>query len=160
MAISSVKATDELNNTSTDTISLMVDKEWSPPKIDWTSQDYLNAIDYNRIINNISHLNAMAARLFNNISILEMGDEKNYKSYIYAREVNNIEDSLETLNSETYSFDFGEKQTYRANGNTPDYNEINRIESTSLKLYDTMTAHKEALPRLTFTLGGQKGLKV
>ena len=155
-----VVATDEVGNVSTESRTLTVDQEWLPPKTDWTTSDYLNAIDYNRIINNLTHLNAMAMRLFNNVSSINMGDEKDYTSLIYAREMNTIEDALEQINADTYKFDIGEKQTYKANGNTPLNTEFNRIESSSLKLFDTMTSHKEALPRLAFRLGGQKGIRV
>lgn len=155
-----VQATDEAGNTSSQSTELIVDKEWLPPKTDWTAQDYFNAIDYNRLINNISHLNAMASRLFNGITLINMGEEKDYTSPIYASWINAIENALDTINTETYSFDFGESTEYKANGSTPLWSEFNRLESSMLKLYDTMKAHKEALPRLAFTLGGQKGLRV
>lgn len=133
---------------------------WIEPKTDWVSSDYFNSEDYNRIIGNITHLKALADKLFYSLTDLSMGEEKTYLSLIYAREMNNIESSLETLNLETYNFDIGETTEYRANGSTPLYLEFNRIESAILLLYNTMISHKEALPRLTFTLGRQKGLKV
>lgn len=133
---------------------------WIEPKTDWVASDYFNIDDYNRIIGNITHLKALAGDLFLKLTELPMGEEKTYLSLIYAREMNNIENSLEVLNLETYGFDIGEKTEYRANGSTPLYSEFNRIESAILLLYNTMASHKEALPRLAFTLGGQKGLKV
>lgn len=136
---------------------------WSKPKTDWKPTDYVvtsteNA--YNRIIGNISFLKALADEPFANLTEVDMGEEKTYLSMIYAREMNDIENALETLNLETYGFDIGEKQTFRANGSTPLWSEFNRIESAILLLYNTMMAHKEALPRLSFTLGSQKGIKV
>ena len=136
---------------------------WSKPKTDWKPTDYVvtsteNA--YNRIIGNISFLKALADELFANLTEVDMGEEKTYLSMIYAREMNDIENALETLNLKTYGFDIGEKQTFRANGSTPLWSEFNRIESAILLLYNTMMAHKEALPRLSFTLGSQKGIKV
>lgn len=133
---------------------------WIEPKTDWVASDYFNVDDYNRIIGNITHLKALAGDLFLKLTELPMGEEKTYLSLIYAREMNNIENSLEVLNLETYGFDIGATTEYRANGSTPLYTEFNRIESAILLLYKTMTSHKEALPRLAFTLGGQKGLKV
>lgn len=133
---------------------------WIEPKTDWVSSDYFNIEDYNRIIGNITHLKALADNLFHKLTDLSMGEKKTYLSLIYAREMNNIETSLETLNLETYGFDIGEITEYKANGSTPLYSEFNRIESAILLLYNTMISHKEALPRLAFTLGGQKGLKV
>lgn len=156
----SVTATDENGNTRTVTEELNVDYEWLPPKTDWEATDYFNYVDYNRIINNIRYLRNLANKLFLNMSKTSLGDEKTYLSLIYAREMNNIENTLETLNLETYGFDIGKTTEYKANGSTPLYSEFNRIESAILLLYNTMVAHKNALPRLAFTLGGQKGLKV
>lgn len=133
--------------------------EWIEPKTDWVENDYFNASDYNRIIGNIAYLKACLDGLFLNLTNVSLGEEKTYLSLIYAREMNGIEQSLEKLNSETYRFDIGETQTYRANKPTPLWSEFNRIESAMLLLYNTMVTHKEALPRLAFKLGSQKGIR-
>lgn len=133
--------------------------EWIEPKTDWTSEDYFNAEDYNRIIGNITYLKAYLDDLFSNLTNVSLGEEKTYLSLIYAREMNDIEQTLEKLNSETYRFGIGETQTYKANKPTPLWSEFNRVESAMLLLYKTMVAHKGALPRLAFRLGGQKGIK-
>lgn len=156
----SVTAIDENGNVKTVTEELNVGYEWLPPKTDWVATDYFNYVDYNRIINNIRYLRNLANKLFLGISRADLGEEKTYLSMFYAREMNNIESSLEILNLETYDFDIGEKTEYRENGSTPLYSEFNRIESAILLIYNTMTSHKEALPRLAFNLGGQKGIKV
>lgn len=133
---------------------------WMEPKTDWVSTDYFNAEDYNRIIGNISYLKTLADELFVHVTDVSLGEEKTHLSMIYAREMNVIETSLETLNLETYSFDVGETKEYKANSSTPLWSEYNRIESAILLLYNTMTAHKAALTKLDFRLGNQKGLKV
>lgn len=93
-------------------------------------------------------------------NMVSLGYDKSYVSMIYSREINNIEQGLEAINQNTYGFDIGEKQTFQANKSTPLWSEFNRIESACLLLYNTMTAHKNALPRLSFTLGSQKGMRV
>lgn len=133
---------------------------WMEPKTDWVSTDYFNAEDYNRIIGNISYLKTLADELFLRVTDVSLGEEKTYLSMIYAREMNGIETSIETLNLETYSFDVGEKKTYRANGSTPLWSEYNRIEGAILLLHNTLVAHKAALKKLEFRLGDQKGIKV
>ena len=133
---------------------------WIEPKTDWISTDYFNIEDYNRIIGNISYLKALAEALFKSFDTLSMGEEKTYVSMLYAREMNAIESNLEIINANTYSFNIGETQTFQANKSTPLWSEFNRIESACLLLYNTMIAHKNALPRLAFTLGGQKGIMV
>ena len=134
--------------------------DWIEPKTDWTSNDYVNTVDYNRIIGNIAYLKAYLDGLFADLTNVSLGEEKAVESLIYAREINAIEVALETLNLETYKFDIGETKEYMANRRTLDFNELNRIESAILLLYQTMVIHKENLPRLAFALGGQKGIKV
>ena len=133
---------------------------WITPKTDWVSTDYFNIEDYNRIIGNIRYLKDFAEELFKALDTLDMGEEKTYVSMIYAREMNAIESNLEIINANTYSFNIGETKTFQANKSTPLWSEFNRIESACLLLYNTMIAHKNALPRLAFTLGGQKGIRV
>lgn len=133
---------------------------WIEPKTDWTSDDFFNAEDYNRIIGNITHLKSLGDDLFSGLSKLSMGEEKAVMSLIYAREMNNIENTLDSLNLETYRLEIGDKQTFKANGSTPLWSEFNRIENACLLIFNTLTAHKEALPRLAFRLGSQKGIRV
>ncbi len=133
---------------------------WIEPKTDWTESDYFNAEDYNRIIGNLTFLKTFAEGLFAVFDLQDMGEEKTYISLIYAREINVIESNLETINLNTYGFNLGEKTSYKDNGNTPLFSEINRIEGAILRLYTTLQAHREALPRLVFTFGGQKGIRL
>lgn len=156
----SVMAINESGAYSVERRNLYVNSEWLPPKTDWTAQDYVNSVDYNRITGNIVYLKAYLDSLFLDLTNVSLGEEKDVKSLIYAREINAIEAALETLNLETYKFDIGETKEYMANRRTLDFNELNRIEGAILLLYQTMVVHKENLPRLAFTLGGQKGIKV
>ena len=133
---------------------------WIEPKTDWTESDYFNAEDYNRIIGNLAFLKTFTEGLFEAFDLQDMGEEKTYASLIYAREINIIESNLETINMNTYGFNLGEKTIYKDNGNTPLFSEINRIEGAILRLYTTLQAHREALPRLAFTFGGQKGIRL
>ena len=133
---------------------------WIEPKIDWVATDYFNIEDYNRIVGNLTYLKSFSEQLFRSYDLLEMEQEKTYSSMIYAREINAIENNLETVNINTYNFDIGDTKEFYPNKTTPLWSEFNRIESAMLLLHNTMLAHKNALPRLAFTLGGQKGLKV
>ena len=133
---------------------------WMEPKTDWKESDYFNAKDYNRFIGNLTVLKVLTEELFKTMDLTPMGEDKTYYSLIYAREINAIENNLETINLNTYGFHIGEKVVYKENGKTPLYSEMNRMESAMLKLYTTMQAHKRNLPRLAMTLGGQKGMRV
>lgn len=134
---------------------------WKNPKTNWTSNDYFNADDYNRIIGNISYLKQyMQEYLFSDLSNISLGPYKDYTSYIYAKEMNLIENSLEKLNLESYGIDIGKKTTYKTNGKTPLWIEFNRIESATLLLYSTMIVHENNKHRLSFTLGGDNKIKM
>lgn len=134
--------------------------EWIEPKTDWVSSDRVNTRDYNRIIGNLTYLKAYLETFYNGLTNVSLGEEKTIKSPIYAREINNIETSLERLNLETYRFDIGETKNYQANERVIDYNELNRIERAIWLLYYTMVVQQENVTRLAFTLGSQKGIKV
>lgn len=143
--------------------------EWVTPKTDWQvsydengnyTGDYFNIEDYNRIIGNLTYLKELAVSLFSEFSTADMGYEKTYSSMVYASEINVIENNLEAINQNTYGLDIGSKVTYQVNKSTPLWSELNRIESACLLLYKTMRAHKAALPKLAFTLGRQKGVRV
>lgn len=133
---------------------------WIEPKTDWTSESYFNADDYNRITSNITYLYGLLSTLFLGVDSSIIGEEKNVYSLIYAREINEIEKKLSELNSLTYNLNIGQQMEYMDNGRTMDYNELNRIEEACLKIYKTMVSHKDSLKRLSFVLGGQKGIRV
>lgn len=132
---------------------------WIEPKTNWTAKDFFNAEDYNRIIGNIKYLQDFSLKMFKEFIAADLGEDKNYESFIYAREINNIENNLDALNSATYRLSIGSKTIYSDNGNTPLFGEFNRLETAMLKLYDMMVAHYGSLNRLSITLGGQKGFK-
>lgn len=133
---------------------------WIEPKTNWESTDYFNIVDYNRIVGNLLYLKDLSLELFKDFATEDMADNKDYSSMIYAREINAIENNLEAVNINTYNFDIGDTKEFYPNKTTPLWSEFNRIESAMLLLHNTMLSHKNALPRLAFTLGGQKGLKV
>lgn len=134
--------------------------EWIEPKTDWTANDAFDHVAYNRVTGNISYLKAFADILFAHLTELSLETEKDNLSRIYARHMNDIENGLELFNAETYDLEIGETKSYKPNGNVPTYEEYNRIESACLRLYNELTVHKANLPRLAFTLGGQKGIRV
>ena len=162
-----VVAEDEAGNITTDTSqTIRVIGEWTPPKIDWSGfldgstyvGDYFTYVDYNRIKNNILFLIGYASQMYN-VTTFDLGEEKSEGEIPYADEFNMFEKAIESVNSETYGFNFVLKTWYE-NRNVPTFEDYNRIEKIQLKLYETLVAQKKAQNRLAFTLGGQKGLKV
>ena len=133
---------------------------WIEPKTNWTANDAFDYVSYNRVTGNISYLKTFADTLFSQLTELSLETEKDNLSRIYARHMNDIENGLEILNAETYGLKIGETKSYKPNGKVPTYEEYNRIESACLRLYNELNVHKTNLPRLAFTLGGQKGIRV
>jgi hypothetical protein len=131
---------------------------WITPKTDWTSSDYFNIEDYSRIVGNIQYLRDFISTLFSDITLESVESEKQYDSMIYAEEINAIERNLEKIN--VYDFDIGETKVYYVNEHTPNFEEFNRIESATLKLYTTIKAQYDVRRRLAFRLGSGKQLNV
>lgn len=134
---------------------------WVTPKTNWVATDYFNIADYQRIVGNIEHLKNLVNTIFEDqITLGSIAATKTYTSMIYADEINVIEKNLEKLNLGTYDFDIGNTLTYYVNDFTIDYNELNRIESATLKLYETAYAQRQLRRHLAFRLGSGKQLNV
>lgn len=127
---------------------------WQTPKTNWVSTDYFNIGDYNRIIGNIDALRELAIQMYPEFSIQDMGDSKRYSDYIYADEINAIEQNLTTICNNTYPFSIGAQKTYYPNQPTTDYAEFNRIESACLTIYQNLQGQLSGIRKLSFILGG------
>lgn len=131
---------------------------WQTPKTNWAATDKINIGDYNRWIGNIAYLREMALEVYKTFSLADMGPEKAYGDYPYADEINTIESNLTALCSNTYPFAIGNERTYYANQPAIDWQEINRIESACLLIYNNLTGQIAGRQRLSITLGGAKPL--
>lgn len=129
---------------------------WKNPKTNWTSNDYFNVEDYNRMINNIIFLQKRINELFYNFPEIKVGENKMVGDLIFAKEINDIEEAVELLNSMSYQGEIGNKMLFYTNKPTPMWWEFNRLENAMLFLYTSMNAHKKTLPHLSFRLGGEK----
>lgn len=135
--------------------------QWIEPKTDWAARkdedgkyagDYFNTMDYNRIKNNIEFLGAVA-RQFWPVFVRAMPD-RNYKEYPYADEINTLTDNLEAINA-FVGCEIGQKTVYTANGAFIGYDDLNRMESACLKLYEVMWNLYTRPVKLPFRLGSQ-----
>ena len=126
---------------------------WITPKTDWKPTDKFNAYDYNRIVGNILYVKDLASALFEAFDLQGMEEEKTYYSMFYAREMNAIEQNMETLNIKTYNLDIGDTKTYIPNGNTPNFEEFNRLEDATLRLFNAIYGQTAIMNHLAFKLG-------
>jgi len=133
---------------------------WSTPKTNWTvsydnngyyTGDWVNIGDYNRIKNNIAYIQSVAANVVYDTYPEMLADKVSYLEYPRASEWNRLENALNQLASNIGgSFP---AVLFMDNGYTPDYVELNRIESMTATLkqqYETAVKMKYRLP---FTLG-------
>ncbi len=128
--------------------------EWITPKTDWKATDYVNIDDYNRWISNIACLRDMAVKVYKDFQIEDMGNSKSYGDYPYADEINTIERNLTSICKNTYPFAIGDQRTYYPNQATLDWEEMNRIESAALNIYNNLLGQINGKKRLAFKLGG------
>lgn len=127
---------------------------WTKPKTDWKPSDPINLTDYNRIKNNLSHLQEMVARVLPDVPLQGMGPDKlDYRENIYAPEVNRLEVNLEALRMGTYSWLKNNQRTWYANQSYLDCAELNRLESLSLQLHERLSNQADGRRRLALTLG-------
>ena len=127
-------------------------------KTNWSKDDYFNAIDFNRIKNNLVYLQETAIKLYKEFNIESIGIDKTYNDYFYADEINIFENNLEKINQSTLKADYGEKMIYKDNENTMTYIELNRLESAILDLYNKLLNQSVGRRHLKFNLGKRGGI--
>lgn len=129
---------------------------WIEPKTNWTSKDWFNIEDYNRIKNNIDEIHNQSLKLYPDFSYEEMGEDKTYEDYYYADEINKMENNLEFICKGTFPFVIGEKQQYYDNQPFIDFNGLNRIESACKVIYRNLMGQQIGIQRLELTLGRRR----
>lgn len=134
--------------------------EWKKPKTDWNAQrdlkgnyigDYFNVNDYNRIKNNIEFLGAIARRFWP--VLVKAQPDRKHEEYPYADEINTLVENLEAINAYV-GCEIGEKTVYLPNGAFIGYEDLNRIESACLDLYETMNTLYKKANKLPYRFGG------
>lgn len=131
---------------------------WQQPKINWAAEDSVGCDDYNRIKGNLIFLRDFASTLYTDFELEEMGEDKGEEDYPYADEFNLIEENLHAIINSTWGADYGESTKFYENGAFIDFNELNRIESATLDLYNQLTNQYEGRRMLTFMLGKREVL--
>lgn len=139
---------------------------WSTPKTDWSGEfvggvyvgDKFNAVDFNRIKNNLAYLRELAIKMYDEFTIHSLGEDRTPQDYFYADEINKLEENLVTINTNSLKRSYGEAPIYVDNGNVMDFKELNRLESATLDLYDKLTNEHDGRRTLTWNFGMKGGL--
>lgn len=130
---------------------------WIEPKTDWSSASRFNIEDYNRIRNNLNYLHDVALVRIGTFEIEDMGvdlvvdmDEgENWDVDVF----NAIENNLHTISNKIINANIGAKKTFYENGLILDFNELNRIESVTLRNKNALDNLSAGLRRIPFRLG-------
>lgn len=129
---------------------------WETPKTNWVKTDRINYHDYNRIKNNLAYLRDLAGQLYKEFDITVDPDKDKYSLRPYPSEINHLEENLETIRSNTFSFRTGQKRTYYGNVSTIDWQELNRLESACKLIHDNLQGQATGKRRLSYRLGGTR----
>lgn len=139
---------------------------WVTPKTNWNGRteedgtyvgDRFNAVDFNRIKNNLEHLRELAVKLYEEFTIHSLGADRTPSDYFYADEINQLEENLNTVNINTVNMSYGTAPVYVDNGNTMDFAELNRIESAILDIYNRLNNVLEGRRMFTWNFGMKGG---
>lgn len=139
---------------------------WQTPKTDWFgvtdvdgvyTGDRFDAVDFNRIKNNLEWLHEFAKILYNEFTIISVGDDRVYSDYFYANEIMELEANLVSVTNGTIQRNYGTSPSYFDNGHVMDYVELNRIEGAILDLYDRLNNQKNGLRDFTWNFGMKGG---
>lgn len=138
---------------------------WQTPKTDWSGEvvdgvyvgDRFNAVDFNRIKNNLEYLRELAVKMYEEFTIQSLGNDRTPKDYFYADEINKLEANLTTINNNTLKRAYGQAPTYIENGNTMDFVELNRLEGAILDLYDRLENETNGRRMFTWNFGTKGG---
>lgn len=124
---------------------------WITPKTDWVATDRVNANDFNRIAGNLNELKRILE-----LPIESIDNNKSISSLPYPKVWNEVEDVLDEINQLAFNLDIGEKKTYLVNQPYIDWQELNRIESFTLKLYYQYYVQKNTTRHFAYRMGESK----
>ena len=136
--------------------------EWQEPKTDWKVEfdtagsyigDYFNATDYQRIKNNLLYLKNLAETMYRIISFPSIPDVT-AASFGYASTIDALERALDALADGTFDPGIQERKHWEANAPAPSAEDLNRIESSCMQMFGTLSGQAKCLPHLSFILGG------
>jgi hypothetical protein len=134
---------------------------WINPKTDWTKNDRFNYSDYNRIKNNLNYLHEKTEQLVKPVDIGDMGEDiTSYLTYWDVNVFNLFEKNLGAIAKASYGKDYGYSQTFYPNGAFIKYDELNRIESACIDIYNMLMAQEAGLRKIPFVLGRFREVRI
>lgn len=105
---------------------------WITPKVDWTENDYYNAVDLNRVENNTLE----TAKLLG-ITIQNTITNRDYSSLQFAQDLNRIESNIEALH--VINLEWQQMKTNWLDDESFSYIDANRLETNIKNVYEIIT---------------------
>lgn len=142
--------------------------KWETPKTNWNASldengnyigDRFNASDYNRIKNNLEFLRQMASQTYQEFKIQNVSNDKTPSDYFYADEINKIEQNLKTININTINIQFDEPKLYHDNQATMTYEDLNRLESLTERIYNILKNQINNRRMFKWNFGNKGGIE-
>lgn len=131
---------------------------WLEPKTNWTKNDYFNVEDYNRIKNNLIFLRELAIKLYKEFAIEDLGLNKTYSDFLYADEINKLENNIEVINAQTVNGSYGTKKSFVINGPTMTFEDLNRWEKAISDIYNKLINEYDGRRSFRWNFGKRGGL--
>lgn len=140
---------------------------WETPKTNWHGAtdadgnyvgDRFNAVDFNRMKNNLDYLREMAVKLYNEFSIAPLGTDRTPADYFYADEINALYANLDIISQNSVHGSYGFTPWYVDNGRTPNFDELNMLEGAILDIFDKLTNQFNGRRMFTWNFGMKEGL--
>lgn len=127
---------------------------WIQPKTDWVVTDRFNQEDYNRIKNNLNYLYKVVSDIFGGFTFIDMGEDHTDRRKRWDVDVfNAFEENLEQLALHSTKVNYGTKQSFYENGIFIKWDELNRVESACLDIYEQTEFIEVPKKRIPFRLG-------
>jgi hypothetical protein len=110
---------------------------WITPKLNWTIDDYIHAVDFNRIENNILELyNYLVSLGYTIPTPASTNTTRTLSSIDFLSSINRIENNLDVIKSASISpIGYLGKKVWTV-GIGFDYTDANRLETNTKQLYD------------------------
>lgn len=118
----------------------------------WESQDYFNAVDYNRIKYNIGYIKRIADVICGSVEYENPGPDKSWEEYPKPEELQQMERNLNYI-CQASGLDPDQYGAHLANKPFLDYNELNHIEESCQKLFNRLYGMMKARKRFPFRMG-------
>lgn len=120
---------------------------WIPPRIDWSSQDYYNFEDLNRVENNTIAVKDLVEILRGEFSLDDVNVDRDMTSIPFAETLNKIEGNINTLGNKLYKpkgwmdnvLDWKYDKSFS-------YEDANRLEYNLLLLYSYAKGNIDKIP--------------